>query len=59
MMIPEVRARAAPVRSDFHCAFLWVRAMELEIGGATPQQWLTFHGELLDLFARYRSPWRA
>ena len=48
-----------PPARDFHESFLWVRAMEIAAGGSTPEGWRQFHGEILDLFVRYRPQWRA
>lgn len=51
------RTQPAPPRVDFHCALLWVRSLEivtgrtLELSASDP--------EMHELFARYRSPWRA
>lgn len=35
--------------------FLWLRALEINIGGATPEAWAAFLWELDALFERYRS----
>jgi hypothetical protein len=43
--------------NDFHLALLWLRSLEIVIGGS-PRTRLTKR-ELHDLFARYRSPYKA
>ena len=47
----------APIRPDFHCALLWLRALEILIGNS-PRTMLA-ELETPDLFEQYRSPWRA
>jgi hypothetical protein len=51
------RTHPAPTPPDFHCALLWLRSMEIAIG-CSPVLMLS-ELEMDDLFARYRSPWRA
>lgn len=51
------RRRLAPVRNDFHTSLLWLRSLEIAVGHA-PALMLS-ELEQADLFARYRSPWRA
>jgi len=46
-----------PPRNDFHMSLLWLRSLEIVIGHA-PVLMLS-ELEMHDLFARYRSPWRA
>jgi hypothetical protein len=43
--------------NDFHIAILWLRSLELVVGGA-PVTKLSKR-ELHDLFVRYRSPYKA
>jgi len=42
---------------DFHCALLWLRSLEIVVGHSP----VVMLGELdmHDLFARYKSPWKA
>lgn len=56
-MTPAVRTHPAPVRLDFHCALLWLRSLEL-LAGHSPVLVMS-ELDMCDLFARYRSPWRA
>lgn len=49
------RTHPVPPRPDFHVTLLWVRALEIAVGISPSVS--TF--EIVDLFARYRSPWRA
>lgn len=49
--------RPAPIRNDFHTSLLWLRSLELA-GGHAPVLMLS-ELDQVDLFARYRSPWRA
>lgn len=51
------RHHPAPIRVDFHCALLWLRALEMHVGHSPVL--LLSELEMQDLFARYRSPWRA
>lgn len=51
------RAHPAPTRSDRHCSLLWLRSLEIVVGHS-PVLMLS-ELEIYDLFARYRSPWRA
>lgn len=44
-------------RSDSHCALLWLRSLEILVGHAPTL--VVSELEMQDLFARYRSPWRA
>lgn len=43
---------------DFHITLLWLRALEAAAGYALPGHDLT-DLEMSDLFARFRSPWKA
>lgn len=52
-----MRHHPAPIRADFHCALLWLRAMEILVGHSPIL--LLSELERQDLFERYRSPWRA
>lgn len=49
------RTHPAPCKPDFHCALLWLRALEIE-NGLSPA---LCDIEVDDLFSRYRPPWRA
>ena len=51
------RSHPAPPRADFHTSLLWLRSLEIAVGH-TPLLLLS-ELEMADLFARYRSPWRA
>lgn len=50
------RKHPAPVCNDFHMVLLWFRALELAGGQASTQ---VSESEMQDLFAHYRSPWKA
>lgn len=52
-----IHRQPAPVRNDFHTSLLWLRSLEIAIGHS-PVLMLS-ELEMVDLFARYRSPWRA
>lgn len=56
-MSTTTRSHPVPPRSDFHCSLLWLRSLEIAIG-CSPVLMLS-ELEMADLFARYRSPWRA
>ena len=45
--------------NDFHCSFLWIRALEMITSRVTSVQAEAFGVELVSLFGAYRSPWRA
>jgi hypothetical protein len=51
------RPHHAPIRNDFHTSLLWLRSMEIIVGHG-PHLMMS-ELEMDDLFARYRSPWRA
>lgn len=52
-----MRAVNTPIRNDFHTSLLWLRSLEL-LAGHTSALMLS-ELDMVDLFARYRSPWRA
>ena len=45
------------MNKDFHCALLWLRALEIIVG--QDPNLVASELEMEDLFARYHSPWKA
>lgn len=43
--------------NDFHATLLWLRALEIVIGHSTKT--VLSEVDIVDLFGRYRSPWKA
>lgn len=56
-MTPAIRTHPRPTRNDFHMSLLWLRSLEIAIGCSS--NLVMSELEMADLFARYRSPWRA
>lgn len=52
------RSHPVPTRPDFHCALLWLRSLEIATGCSGSLNRVMSEVEL-DLFLRYRPPWRA
>ncbi len=49
------RRHPVPTRPDFHQSLLWLRSLEICTGRSLELD----SNEVIDLFARYHSPWRA
>lgn len=54
----EITAWQTPVH-DFHIALLWIRSLEIATSHPPQVSQLDFDLEIHNLFATYRSPWRA
>jgi hypothetical protein len=51
------RAHPAQLRQDFHTSLLWLRSLEILVGHSPLL--VMSELEMANLFAKYRSPWRA